>query len=87
MPKAKFKRKGAPLEVLQKMEEKAQCKFRKHSGPVIEKIKKDSNTDAESTILLVPEEIICLILENLPGTYRALILGPNNNEQQILFQL
>ena len=80
MPKAKFKRKGVPLEVLQKMEEKAQCRLRKHNGPVIEKIKKDCNTDAESTILLVPEEIICLILENLPGTYRDLISGPNNNK-------
>ena len=67
MPKAKFKRKGAPLEVLQKIEEKEQCKFRRHNGNVIEKTKND-NTDTESTILLVPEEIICLILENLPGT-------------------
>ena len=67
MPKAKFKRKGAPLEILQKIEEKDQCKFRKHNGGVIEKIKKD-NTSTESTILLVPEEIICIILESLPGT-------------------
>ena len=63
MPKAKFKRKGAPLEVLQKIED--QCKLRKHNGGVIEKLKKDNT---ESTILLLPEEIICIILESLPGT-------------------
>ena len=65
MPKAKFKRKGAPLEVLQKIEEKDQCKFRKHNGGVVEKFKK---YNTESTILFLPEEIICIILESLPGT-------------------
>ena len=67
MPKAKFKRKGAPLEILQKIEEKDQCKFRKPNGDLIEKLKRDHSA-AESTILLVPEEIICIILESLPGT-------------------
>ena len=66
MPKAKFKRKGAPLDVLKIFEEKDQCKFRKHNGGVIEKFKKDTT---QSKILLLPEEIICIILESLPGKF------------------
>ena len=68
MPKAKFKRKGVPIDVLQKIEEKNQCKIRKHEEGAIEKFKKD-NTATESTILFLPEEIICIILESLPGKY------------------
>ena len=66
MPKAKFKRKGAPLDVLKIFEEKDQCKVRKHNGGVIEKFKKDTT---QSKILLLPEEIICIILESLPGKF------------------
>ena len=69
MPKAKFKRKGASLEVLKKIEEQDQCKFRKPDGRIIEKFKKENDTDTQSIILLVPEEIVCLILENLPGIH------------------
>ena len=78
MPKAKFKRKGASLEVLQKIEEQDQCKFRKPDGRIIEKLKKENDTDTQSIILLVPEEIVCLILENLPGINRDTIFGHDN---------
>ena len=66
MPKAKFKRKGAPLEFLQKLEDEDRNKIRKPN--VVETLNGDIATAGTSRILLVPEEIICMILEHLPGT-------------------
>ena len=68
MPKAKFKRKGAPLEVLQRIECEDRNKFSKTDGSIEAEILNGDNPVGGSCImLLVPEEIICMILDHLSG--------------------
>ena len=66
MPKAKFKRKGAPLEILQKIEDEDRNKLRRTNCSIEAESVKGDNCFGGS-LLLVPEEIICMILEHLPG--------------------
>ena len=66
MPKAKFKRKGVPIEVIQKIEEEDRNKLRKTTCGIEVNCVKIDNLP-ECSLLLVPEEIICIILEHLPG--------------------
>ena len=81
MPKAKFKRKGAPVDVLLMLESR-QVKQKKinvcevvnnqsdevsngHNSEVGEVINHQGRSDG--SILKLPEEMICMILEHLPG--------------------
>ena len=67
MPKAKFKRKGVPLEIIQKIEEEDRNKLRKTNCSIAVNCVKVDNLPEECSLLMVPEEIICIILEQLPG--------------------
>ena len=82
MPKAKFKRKGAPADVLAVLDSR-QVKLKKlNICEVVNNQSEDASTGHKSdgSILNLPEEMICMILEHLPGGYInlfSLILNGN----------
>ena len=77
MPKAKFKRKGAPPDALIKLENEIKQRKLNISEVICNQnvsepksTLKETSSDNESSgsILQLPEEMICMILQHLPGT-------------------
>ena len=70
MPKAKFKRKGAPADVLLMLDSR-QVKQKKLNVCEVFTHQSDEahngQSSSDGSILKLPEEMICMILEHLPG--------------------
>ena len=74
MPKAKYKRKGAPLSLLQVLDSDKNISKKPNICGVLlaenQTSSKDSETnvfsDSEGSILRLPEEMMCMVLQHLP---------------------
>ena len=73
MPKAKFKRKGAPLSLLKVLDSENNINSDKESicGVLLDEKQKESCVwskliESEGSILRLPEEMICMVLQHLP---------------------
>jgi len=71
MPKAKYKRKGAPASLLKELDKAEDARGSSDSNILKRKISDNDHSfnllrEGEGSILRLPEEMICMILKNLP---------------------